>query len=188
VVATSCTSFTHQSTCIPVGTLIPPRIQLMGAPCPSSLSPLGVTTATRMLTLLSHPCVIFHDSGYSLFPLPFRQSQIEASIAFHHNSLLDSLSTCQQWRMPCHTSPHMSPVWFSTNVSSPLTPQRSHPDHVIHSSPSSRFSQSSQPSPRPLRTPVARKKPSHVTQKSAVSDSDSDYEEVSSKPTRGGSS
>jgi hypothetical protein len=102
---------------------IPPRIQLWGAPCPSPFSPLGVNAA-RMRTLLCHPSIIFHDSGYSLFPLPFRQSQIESSIALHHNTLLASLSNCAQWTMPHPPLPH--PFSAQSSLASPSPPTSNH--------------------------------------------------------------
>jgi hypothetical protein len=135
-----------------------------------------------MLTLFQHPCIIFHDSGYSLFTLPFRQSQIESSIALHHNALLDSLSNCPQGSVPHLTPPHLPPVRSFSNGTPPHTSQHTHPDSVTRRPPSPRVPQSSSScsSSRSIKTHVARKKLPSANKQSSLSDSDSDYEEVPS--------
>jgi hypothetical protein len=162
--------------------LIPPHIQLMGAPYPSPFSPLGVNAA-RMLSLSTHPCIIFHDSGYFLFSLPFRQSQIESSIALHHNALLDSVSHCPQGRLSYPTSPHSSPVLFSQITPTLPTLHRTPLDCEQHKSLTSKVLLSPQcsSSARSRKTPIAHKKPHSSITKPAKSDSDSDYEETPSK-------
>jgi hypothetical protein len=171
--------------------LISPHIQLLGAPCPSPYSPLGVT-ATQMLSIFRHPCILFHDSGYSLLPPPFRQSQIDSSIAFHHNTLLESLLNGHEWRRQYPTppslppaqsspsdSPHPSYLQSSPNSSPSISPPTNHTQRTSPKSPSTANSQSTHPCSRPLpfRKPAARRKPTKAIQKSSFSDSDSDYEE-----------
>jgi hypothetical protein len=78
---------------------LPPHIHLLGYPCPSISSPFG-TTASQLHDLISHPAVLFHDSGYSILPLPFSNSHVEAAIASLHNMLLSSTSS----NLPQHPS------------------------------------------------------------------------------------
>jgi hypothetical protein len=175
--------------------LIPSHIQLMGAPCPSPYSPLGVN-ATQMLSIFRHPCILFHDSEYSLFPLPFRQSQIDSSIAFHHNTLLESLLNGEEWRRQYPTSPSLPPIQSSPSdsphlssiqslphSSSSISPPTNPTHRMRHKSPSTANPQSTHSCscPLPSGKPVARRKSTNATPKSSFSDSDSDYEEPPQK-------
>jgi hypothetical protein len=76
--------------------VLPPYIHLLGTSCPSEFSAFG-TSASRMRDLHSHPSVLFHDSGYSMLPLPFSKAQVESSISHLHNMLLDTLSANQSY-------------------------------------------------------------------------------------------
>ncbi len=134
----------------------------------------------RLRILYTSPAIIFHNSGYSILPLPFSAAQIESCISSLHNILLNELFS--------DLSPSASvppPYSILTNMGSPTQPV--HPDTLTsHTQLISQKVLSAQRS----KTPKAHRiigRGKHLT---SHSDSDSDYEETQrpAKPQIGNTS